>query len=158
MTTLLVIDDDADVRTALQDVLEEDAFHVVSTDNAKTALNMLEKGFRPDAILLDMMMPEMNGREFLQAKSKVEGAESIPVVIISCANAHFARSAAAEAPDGVVLLLQKPFSAESLLRVLTHVRLSTRPPPHTSSVSSIPPNPKVPTIEAESEEVESKRE
>ena len=65
--TLLVVDDQALFRRSLEDRLRGDGFRVVSAGNGLEALEMLEETATPCLVLLDLVMPVMNGVEFLQA-------------------------------------------------------------------------------------------
>ena len=65
MQTILVVDDKANVRRLLQDYLTEEGFRVVVADNGRNAL-FVARGEGPDLILLDLMMPEMGGYDFIR--------------------------------------------------------------------------------------------
>jgi signal transduction histidine kinase/CheY-like chemotaxis protein len=79
---VLVVDDDASTRQLLRRILEEQRYTVVEAENGRAALvRMNERG--PGAILLDLMMPEMDGFEFLGALHAREAWRQIPVVIIT---------------------------------------------------------------------------
>lgn len=81
-TLILLVEDDHDIRVALRQSLEMADYRVLSAPNGKDALKIIEKQ-KPDLIILDMVMPLMDGEEFLRAKdSDVELAE-IPVILIS---------------------------------------------------------------------------
>ena len=77
--TVLVVDDKANVRQLLHDYLTEQGFHVVTATNGREAL-YTARDIAPDAILLDIMMPEMDGYEFLQAYRR---ERNVPVIIIT---------------------------------------------------------------------------
>src|SRR5688572_2265458 len=62
---LLLVEDDAEVRTSLREALEEDDYDVVTATNGLDALDWLRHNELPDAILLDLMMPVMDGFQFL---------------------------------------------------------------------------------------------
>ncbi|OJT19486.1 hypothetical protein BO221_34445 [Archangium sp. Cb G35] len=82
MRTLLVVDDEVGITEALNDLLSEEGFHVLVAPNGRVALErMAEK--RPDLILLDYMMPVMDGREVLLALQRDEAARDIPVLLMS---------------------------------------------------------------------------
>jgi DNA-binding response OmpR family regulator len=68
-TTILVVDDKASVRTVVRDYLTEEGFRVVTAENGRMAL-YTARHEKPDLILLDIMMPEMSGYEFLRAYRK----------------------------------------------------------------------------------------
>ncbi len=79
---VLVVDDDADVRQLLRRMLESDGHAVVEAENGRAALGALRAG-RPAVILLDLMMPEMDGFEFVAELRRDEAWRSIPVVVIT---------------------------------------------------------------------------
>ena len=63
---VLVVDDDADVRESLELVLRDAGYDVFLAEDGQAALDMLGFGLRPAVILLDLMMPRLNGLEFLE--------------------------------------------------------------------------------------------
>jgi signal transduction histidine kinase/CheY-like chemotaxis protein len=110
---VLVVDDDASTRQLLRRILEEQGYTVVEAENGRAALvRMNERG--PGAILLDLMMPEMDGFEFLSALHAREAWRQIPVVIIT---AKDLTSEERERLNGsVVRILQKgAYGQEELL-------------------------------------------
>jgi DNA-binding response OmpR family regulator len=78
-TTILVVDDKASVRTVVRDYLTEEGFRVVTAENGRTAL-YVARHEKPDLILLDIMMPEMGGYEFLRAYRK---ERNTPVILLT---------------------------------------------------------------------------
>ena len=82
--TVLVIDDDEDIRTTIRDVLEDQGFAVACAANGREALDMLLRDeSKPALILLDLTMPEMDGWTFRQEQQKVPRLAQIPVVLFS---------------------------------------------------------------------------
>jgi GAF domain-containing protein/CheY-like chemotaxis protein len=79
---VLVVDDDAEVRQLLRRMLESEGFAVVEAENGRVALERL-RGEPPSLILLDLMMPEMDGFEFVDEIRRHEGWRAIPVVVIT---------------------------------------------------------------------------
>ncbi len=112
--TILVVDDDLEIRETLRDVLEEEGYRVESAANGAEALLLLRRPdappVSPDLILLDLMMPEMNGWQFCEAQRGDPALSSIPVLIISAASLGAARGSVAGNP-----LLKKPIELERLL-------------------------------------------
>lgn len=84
---ILVIEDDEGIRETLKDVLELDGYEVSTAANGLEALSLLERGDPPPCLIfLDLMMPVMNGWEFLEAIRNRTGREAdIPVVVVSAA-------------------------------------------------------------------------
>ncbi|HWC65272.1 MAG TPA: response regulator [Thermoanaerobaculia bacterium] len=80
---VLVVEDDADVREALLLLLEDEGVHAVGATDGHDALDKIARGFRPSLILLDLMMPVMDGELFLRARKADPRLASIPVVIVS---------------------------------------------------------------------------
>jgi DNA-binding response OmpR family regulator len=77
--TILVVDDKANVRTLVREYLSEQGFRVVTAENGQTALYAARQE-KPDLILLDIMMPEMDGFEFIRAFRKESEA---PVILLT---------------------------------------------------------------------------
>lgn len=106
--TILVVDDDRDIRESLETCLRSEGYNVLTADDGQTALDMLNFGTSPAVILLDLMMPRLNGFEFLE-QVKRSGGAGIPVVVLSANRGY-------EAVDlGVATVLRKPTSLEDLL-------------------------------------------
>jgi CheY-like chemotaxis protein len=80
---VLVVDDDADIRDTIGDILEMRGYEVARAANGREALERLRDGPRPCVILLDLMMPVVSGWEFRQQQTSDTALASVPVVIIS---------------------------------------------------------------------------
>ena len=80
---VLLIEDDPDVRTTLADILELEGFEVEWCEDGATALERLRTGDRPDVILLDLMMPQMDGWQFRSLQEAEPSFAHIPVVVLS---------------------------------------------------------------------------
>jgi DNA-binding response OmpR family regulator len=122
--TILVVDDKASVRQLLQEYLSEQGFNVVAVTNGREALYAARHS-QPDVILLDIMMPEMNGYEFLRQYRK---ERVVPVIIIT------AREEESDAVLGLELgaddYVIKPFRMRELLaRVRAVIRRAEPPDP-----------------------------
>lgn len=109
--TILVVDDDADVRAAVADALAETGYRVAEAANGRQALNVLRGDAKPDAILLDLMMPVMDGWAFRREQQKDEALAVIPVVIFTAYGVP--KDAAAQL--GAAGVLRKPPSLTELL-------------------------------------------
>ena len=79
---ILVVDDDAVVSEAIQEVLRRNGFEVISASNGQEALDLIEKGV-PDAIILDRRMPVMDGNETLKRLRADEKTKFVPVVMLT---------------------------------------------------------------------------
>ncbi len=129
--SVLLVEDDADIRDVTRRVLEQDGWSVVEAENGRVALERLHS-FRPGVILLDLMMPEMDGFEFVEEMRKHSAWKSIPVVVVTAKD--LTSDDRARLNGQVGLILQKgAYSREELLRetsalVASHVK-SRRPAP-----------------------------
>jgi CheY-like chemotaxis protein len=111
MSTVLVVDDDRDLRDALCSALEESGFSAVGCGDGRQALDYLKSAPKPALILLDWMMPVMSGGEFRQVQVQDERIADIPVVVIS---AHV-KADLFGVSEGVKSLLRKPFPLGELI-------------------------------------------
>src|SRR5258706_12999133 len=109
---LLVVEDDRELSSAIADALDEAGFEVLQAEDGKNALDKLGQGADPDVIVLDLMMPTMDGWQFRLAQKQDQRFVSIPVVVMT-AN----RSAQARAVDAEIHL-EKPFHIENLTRAI----------------------------------------
>jgi CheY-like chemotaxis protein len=111
---ILVVDDNDDVRDAMIAALQVAGYEAEGAENGAVALRRLrEEGLRPGLILLDLMMPEMDGLEFRERQLRYAELAQIPVVIISA----FGRQTAVRAL-GVADYLAKPIDVQRLLDVV----------------------------------------
>ena len=110
---ILVVDDDADIREALEQVMLSAGNRVSTAKNGKDALDLIHT-IRPDVILLDLMMPVMDGFRFREAQKQDRTLADIPVVIISAVAAQNAA-----ALGDVAACLSKPFSIDVLLDTIS---------------------------------------
>jgi CheY-like chemotaxis protein len=111
---VLVADDDPDIREALAGVLVAHDMRVVLAVDGQHALEHLAGGIAPCAILLDWMMPRVNGEGFLRARAASDALSNIPVFVISGTHVPVA-------DDRVQGCLSKPFGIAELLSVLRSV-------------------------------------
>ena len=77
---VLIIDDDRDIRETLGEMLVDEGFSVEAAWNGQTALARLSAGFRPDVIVLDLMMPVMDGLTFRAMQQRDRQLADIPVI------------------------------------------------------------------------------
>lgn len=112
--TIVLVDDDEDLVASLREVLEEENFEVETFTDAREALERLKRGAAPDVLLVDFLMPQMDGVEFLGA---CEGAGlHVPAVLFT------AMSDIGPKPRGATSVLRKPFELDALLCELGRVR------------------------------------
>ncbi len=114
---ILVVEDDSDLRQSLAELLEGEGCEVACAKDGQDALRQLD-GPAPQAILLDLMMPGMDGWTFRSRQRADPRLARIPTVVISAAYAGDAREVAALAPDA---FLPKPFDLGSLIDALKRV-------------------------------------
>jgi CheY-like chemotaxis protein len=116
---VLLVEDNTDIREVFAAFLEESGFAVVHAADGDTALSLLSAGVAPDLILLDLIMPNMNGWCFLQRRQQAAGLSSIPLVVISGAP----QSGADPGLPRIDGYLKKPIRLEELLStVQAHAR------------------------------------
>lgn len=108
---ILVVEDDQDIRDSLQQVLELEGYQVSSAANGKEGLEALASSAKPCLILLDLMMPVMNGWEFLAVQHGDSRLAAIPVIVVSAAGDR-ARSTEANG------YLKKPIDLKLLLEMV----------------------------------------
>jgi len=122
--SVLVIDDDPDILEVTRFVLENAGYRVATAANGADALASLRGKAKPGLILLDLMMPVMNGWEFRAEQTRDPELASVPVVIITGAG----NAAARAAPAGVAGLLEKPVELDTLLSAVGRYCKRGRPP------------------------------
>lgn len=90
LRSVLIVDDDEGIRDALGEMLRDEGFSVATAANGREAIRWLQEQ-RPAAcvVLLDLMMPVMDGAQFLRAKQADLELRTIPVVIVTAAGAAF---------------------------------------------------------------------
>jgi CheY-like chemotaxis protein len=119
--SIIVVEDDPDIRETFVILIEGEGYPVRGFANGKAAMDGLRGCESPCLILLDLMMPVMNGWEFLKERKRLgDTIVSIPVVLVSAMSDH--ASAVAAGAEGY---LRKPVDVDALLRL---VRLHCGPP------------------------------
>jgi CheY-like chemotaxis protein len=121
---VLVVDDDPDILDAICDILDAEGYRVSRARHGREALEQVDHEL-PDVILLDLMMPVMDGVAFSQALRKRPEGNDVPIVVIS-ADGNPQRATAV----GAVGYLAKPFDIDALLAQvagITHGEGERRP-------------------------------
>ncbi len=113
MVSVLVVDDESDIRDAVAEVLADEGYVVHGAGDGAEALRKA-RAVRPSVVLLDLMMPGMNGWEFRAAQKGDPDIQDIPVIVLSA----LGRVSGIDAAD----YIQKPFDLD---RLLTAVRAQT---------------------------------
>ena len=107
---VLIVDDDPDLLDVTSFVIEDEGMAVETARNGEEALALLRTGRLPALVLLDLMMPVMNGWEFLAAVAKDPLLRPLPIVVLTAAeHAEVA---------GALEVLSKPMDLKELLRVV----------------------------------------
>ena len=119
MTKILVVDDEMMIREVLVDLLTDEGYHVVAVTNGQRALEVLPLE-QPDLVIIDIMMPGLDGREVVRRMRETNHLPPIPVIIMSAAIAMEPPSSPA------TLFLPKPFDIDELLNSIE--RLLSVPP------------------------------
>jgi two-component system, NtrC family, sensor kinase len=113
---VLVVEDDADILESMSSILEDAGYRVDACVNGRDALDRLQE-YPADAIVLDLMMPVMNGWEFVTAKKADPAIAEIPVVAISADSSAKATAIRADS------YIPKPFHADDLVAAVGRVLL-----------------------------------
>jgi CheY-like chemotaxis protein len=111
-TAILVVEDDVDIAAILRDLLEDEGYSVLHAHDGVAALDLLTThSKRIGLILLDILMPRMNGRDFRRQQLRDPLIANIPVAIVT--------TGAEVNPDMLpAAFLRKPFGAEELLSLV----------------------------------------
>ena len=103
------MEDDSDIRDAVCELLREEGYHVDAAANGREAVDFLRRAERdPCIVLLDLMMPDMNGWQVLEILRREDRLMTLPVTVMSAASAE------ASMPAGVGYL-KKPVALDTLL-------------------------------------------
>ena len=108
---ILVVEDDFMIRETVAELLRDEGYAVACAGNGAEALGLLADGDRPDVILLDLMMPVMNGWELRNALARDPRFSRIPVIVLSAGSAPGERVSGL----GVDGFIPKPFETARLL-------------------------------------------
>ena len=119
--TILIVEDSIDIQENLQEVLEDAGYSVLCASNGQEALDLLSTTDTPSLIVLDLLMPVMDGVEFLKIIQLRRALARIPVLVVSAASN-------AEPPPGVPLL-QKPFGLHTFLDAVEKLCRPEEPAP-----------------------------
>jgi two-component system chemotaxis response regulator CheY len=114
---ILVVDDDTAIRESLRDVLADAGYDVVAAADGRQALGMMTP--RPSLMLVDLMMPELDGWELIDELQRTAPLADIPICVLSAMTSH--------APPKVSAVLSKPVDLDRLLETVE--RLLQQPKP-----------------------------
>jgi CheY-like chemotaxis protein len=121
---VLLVDDDGELRESLAELFEDEGYVTALAANGKDALDLLRASELPDLIVVDLMMPGMNGWQFIDEQRGDPRLRGIPVLIITAGRNIGAEALAAE-------ILFKPFHLDDFLERVG--RLSGHRPPGAGS-------------------------
>jgi CheY-like chemotaxis protein len=122
---VLVVDDDASVRGIVSELVEELGYDVVCAENGQEALERLTAARRPSLVLLDLIMPVMNGWEVLDAIRGRVDLETLPIVVFT-ASGRLPSDLAATDPEMTRPVLHKPIDPDLLLAMVSSFCESAR--------------------------------
>ncbi len=119
---ILIVDDDLDIRELLAELLESRGFDVATAGNGLEAIELLKSMTAPPSIiLLDLMMPIMDGYAFLEERKKDDVLASIPVAIITAGHC-VDRSQL----GGAGTIVNKPIDPQKLVRAIDSLQASAQ--------------------------------
>ncbi len=108
--TVLIVEDEEDLRELMRESLELKGYHVVTAQEGQEALEKIDGIEQLCLVLLDLLMPGMNGWEFFERMRERPELNQVPVIVHS--------SASNRAPAGVTRVLQKPILFDRLIAVV----------------------------------------
>src|SRR5262245_23783637 len=108
---ILVIEDDPTLRETIAEALTEDDYEVWTAANGAAALAVVQRS-PPDLVILDLMMPRLDGEGFCAALRRFDGMAAVPIVVVSASRA----AAEVSARIGAAASLTKPFDLLELMR------------------------------------------
>ncbi|GAC1344370.1 MAG: hypothetical protein NVSMB23_19190 [Myxococcales bacterium] len=112
--SILLVDDDPEILEMTEALFSLEGYAVTTATNGLLALGKIEDGLRPCVVLLDLMMPQMNGYQFMDELRARSLLEVVPVLV-------FTAAAVRTAPFGARMVLEKPLDVEALVRTVADV-------------------------------------
>ena len=119
MTTVLLVDDSATMLMSLKAILSKAGYAVETAGHGKEALDKLGKGIKPQLIISDVNMPQMDGITFAREARKVPGMRFVPILMLTTESEQTKRDEAKKA--GATGWLVKPVAPAQLLGVIKQV-------------------------------------
>ena len=108
---IMVVDDDPDILMTIRTVLEKDGYEVTSASCGKECLELLENNGKPNIILLDIMMPDINGWNVFASIREKPGCKKIPIVFITAKTDRYSLGFGKTTADDYIT---KPFEIHEL--------------------------------------------
>ena len=121
--TILIVDDEFGILEVLESILSDAGFTVISAMNGQEALTRLQKTV-PDLVILDFMMPLLDGAGVIKAMRGDKRLRAVPVLLASA----LPEKTISERCNGYNVFLRKPYKTEQLMEEIS--RLLDGPPPH----------------------------
>lgn len=115
---VLIVDDSITIRDLLSAILRRKSFEIIEAISGNDALRKLN-GNKPDIVITDINMPDMNGIDLIKNIRSKKGYEDIPVIVLSSLSPYLA--GVNEKELGVVEWIEKPFSTKHLLSILSKI-------------------------------------
>ena len=130
---VLVVDDEATIRDVIADALREPGYEVQTASNGVEALTLMHR-WLPDIIVLDLMMPRLDGAGFTELMRVNPAFVEIPVLLVTAA--YGAEAAAKQA--GARAWLSKPFELDHLVQMVAQLANEPGPLPRIDGVDGVP--------------------
>ena len=123
MATVLVVEDEFAIAALLEMVLTDEGHHVLTAANGCQGLERLAEGPRPDLVIIDYMMPVLDGAGLLRAMREDEAQRDIPCIVMSSMPEANVR----ERTDGYAAFLLKPFDLAAVVQLVATILKTPRP-------------------------------
>lgn len=112
MARILIIDDEPAIAMVLKELLSEEGYEIIVASNGLTGLQILKEGPPPEIILMDLLMPEMGGRDIVNAIRAIPDLAMIPIILLTGAMPN----PSDYPPEGSYQeIINKPFEIEDLI-------------------------------------------
>jgi CheY-like chemotaxis protein len=112
--SILLVDDDPEILEMTEALFRLEGYSVITAANGLVALAKVDGGLRPCVVLLDLMMPQMNGYQFMDELRARKLIEQVPVLV-------FTAAAVRTPPVGALMVLEKPLDVEGLVKTVASV-------------------------------------
>jgi CheY-like chemotaxis protein len=120
---VMLVDDDPDLLELMEQLLLDSGYPVMTAADGEQALELLRDGVRPGLMIVDLVMPRMNGARFIDLVRKRDALAAIPLIAVSGNDELIAQAAALE-----MHVLSKPLDAAKLLAMVALVFGAPAPP------------------------------
>jgi CheY-like chemotaxis protein len=116
LADVLLVDDEVELSTAVEQILEMEGFSVVRVQEARAALSLLEHGLRPSLVILDLSMPVMDGWELCRALQSDAALREIPIAV--CTGMVVGKKTVLPPRAADAGFLEKPLDLDRLLALV----------------------------------------